>query len=156
VTAFQNNLDSLITYSQANGYANQGHFIAQGIETNLDIPFSDKFRLAAGYTHQKYLSSVIPLRRPQNSATGTFFYMPTESLQFYWRERFMSSREDIDAFENRVKLNPYRVSSAGGRWSKGAYELSLSVENIFDVQYEDLYANSIMPLSFWTNLSYRF
>ena len=156
VTAFQNNLDSLITYSQANGYANQGHFIAQGIETSLDIPFSDKFRLAAGYTHQKYLSSVIPLRRPQNSATGTLFYMPIEGLEFYLRERFMSSREDIDAFENRVKLNPYRVSSAGGRWSKGAYELSLSVENIFDVQYEDLYANSIMPLSFWTNLSYRF
>jgi vitamin B12 transporter len=156
ITVFQNNLDSLITYSMASGYQNQGHFIAQGIETNLDAPLGEKFRLSAGFTHQKFLASSLPLRRPTNNASGTLFFAPTESLEFYWRERVVSSREDIDAFENRVKLNPYRVSSAGGKWSKGDYELSLSIENIFDVEYEDLYANSVMPLSFWSNISYRF
>lgn len=156
ITAFQNNLSSLITYSNANGYTNQGDMIVQGIETNLEVPVGEQIKVLGGFTHQKFLASARPLRRPHNSAMGSFVYSPSEKFEFFWRERFVSAREDIDAFDKRVKLNPYHVSSAGGKWAFGTSELSLSVENIFDTEYEDLYANTVMPLSFWLNFSHRF
>lgn len=157
VTAFQNDLDSLIIFPTGVGYVNQGRFIAQGIETNLDAPLGDKFRFQGGYTHQKFLASERPLRRPVNSAVAALYWSPSEAFEFFLRERFISSRFDVDdSFpEQRVKLNAYEVSAVGGKWGRGNLELTLTVENIFDRKYEDAFASSVMPLSFWINISYR-
>lgn len=156
MTAFQNDLQSQFTYINGVGYRNQEHYIAQGVETNLTSYFTDSVRWQNSYTHQKFLSEDLPLRRPQNAFVSALFWTPIEKIELFWRERLVDAREDIDEVGNRVKLNPYQVSSAGGIYRQGSSEISLTIENIFNREYEDIYATTVMPLSFWMNLNYRF
>lgn len=156
LTLFQNDLESQFTYISGIGYRNQDHFITQGAEANLTTYLTPGLRLQNSFTHQKFLAKDMPLRRPQNSAVSAIFWTPTEGLEIFWKERLISSRVDVDELGKRVKLNPYQVSSVGGHWIRGPYELTLTVENVFDREYEDIYATTVMPLSFWSNLSYRF
>jgi outer membrane receptor protein involved in Fe transport len=156
LTLFQNDLESQFTYVSGIGYRNQDHFIIQGVEANLTTYLTPGLRLQNSLTHQKFLAKDMPLRRPQNSAVSAIFWTPTEGLEIFWKERLISSRIDVDELGERVKLNPYQVSSLGGHWTQGTYEITLTVENVFDREYEDIYATTVMPLSFWSNLSYRF
>ncbi len=156
ITAFQNNLNSQFTYINGVGYKNQDHFIIQGVETNLTSYFGKKIRWQNSYTHQKFLKKLTPLRRPMNTFVSALYWTPVEAIELFVKDRIVSARTDIDELGKRVKLNPYDVMSAGVLWRRDSLEVSLTVENIFNRVYEDIYATAVMPLSFWGNLTYRF
>lgn len=156
LTVFQNRLSNLITYTSANGYINQARFIAEGVE--LSGKYKNQwYQVNASYTLQDFReeeSTVI--RRPYNTLIGGLALFPTEETEASLRGRWYTSRKDVDENGSNVKLNGFAVFDLGLRYILEEVDLGLQILNIFDREYEELYAYSVMPRSVFVHTGFKF
>lgn len=155
ITLFQNRLANQFTYSFTQGYLNQQRYIAEGIELfgKIGIP---QAILNASFTHQQFKEEEAAiLRRPYNSALLGFSYFPQETVETNITARWFSSRKDFGT-TGITKLNGYEVVDLSVRktWEKD--DIALSLKNIFDREYEDLYGFSVMPRSLFAHYGHKF
>jgi outer membrane cobalamin receptor len=68
--------------------------------------------------------------------------------------RLIGARKDLFN-QNIVKLNPYQVLDVKGILKTKNLVYHLSVENILNREYEDIYGYSTMPMSINLGLSFR-
>lgn len=155
-TFFQNRLSNLITFTTAQGYINQSHFVTEGIEVSGKIK-QDRFQLYSSLTSQvfKQNQSTV-LRRPLNSLNAGFAYFPTDSLEIALKGRWFSSRKDLSPASKTVKLNGYEVVDLGFKYNLQELDLGFELLNILDRSYEDLYGYSVMPRSIFFHVGFKF
>ena len=151
LTAFQNRLSNLFTYSNGRGYFNQQHFITEGIEVSGKIK-SSIWEYTGSFTHQQFKKEESPvLRRPYNVAQVGISCFPVETLELNFNARYYSSRKDLHA-----KLNPYEVIDLGIKKIWKNDEVVLQLRNLMNREYEEIYGYSILPRSIFTSYTYRF
>ncbi len=151
ITFFQNRLSNQFTYSFTQGYLNQQRFIVEGIELFGKIGIPEAI-LSASFTHQQFKEEETSvLRRPYNSAQVGFSYFPQETVETNITTRWFSSRKDFSA-----KLNGYEVVDLSIRknWEKD--DVALTLKNILNREYEDVYGFSVIPRSIFAHYGHRF
>lgn len=151
ITLFQNRLANQFTYSFTQGYLNQQRFVAEGIELFGKIGIPEAI-LNASFTHQQFKEEeTTVLLRPYNTAQIGFSYFPQETVETNITTRWFSSRKDFSA-----KLNGYEVVDLSIRknWEKD--DIALSLKNVLNREYEDLFGFSVMPRSFFAHYGHKF
>jgi outer membrane cobalamin receptor len=151
ITLFQNRLSNLFTYSFTQGYLNQQRFIVEGIELFGKIGIPEAI-LSASFTHQQFKEEETSvLLRPYNSAQFGFSYFPEETVETNISTRWFSSRKDLSA-----KLNGYEVVDLSIRknWEKD--DVALTLKNVLNREYEDVYGFSVIPRSIFAHYGHRF
>ena len=151
IAGFQNRLSNLFTFVFGKGYVNQQSFISEGIELSAKMT-KNVYSVLANLTHQNFRKEDSPvLRRPYNSASGTFAFFPSENIEFSLMGRWFSSRQDVDA-----KLNGFEVFDIGLKKKWHRDEISLQLKNIFNRQYEEIYGFSTLGQSAFIGYEHRF
>ncbi len=151
IVGFQNRLSNLFTYVFGKGYLNQQSFISEGIELSAKIT-KNVYSVLTNFTHQNFRKEDSPvLRRPYNSASGTFSFFPWENVEFNLMGRWFSSRQDVEA-----KLNGFEVFDIGLKKKWHRDEVSLQLKNILDREYEEIYGFSVLGQSVFMGYEHRF
>lgn len=152
VSFFQNRLKNLITYT--NGYQNQGDFIAEGIEVAGKVRNED-WQFSSSFTHQEFKKAEeAVLRRPKNSAQAKQSYF-FKKIELFVRGKWFDARKDKNPQGQVVKLSSYEVVDVGAKYSFSQSDIGVQVLNIFDRGYENLYGQSVMPLSVFFHYGVR-
>jgi vitamin B12 transporter len=152
---FQNHLDNLIQYSATEGYQNSGNVRIQGADLSVrkEIYAKNYLRLGSTFLNFREEKEKI-LRRPYFSHQLTLETKYSDSFSSLFMYRLIGARKDL--FNQKiVKLNPYQVLDVKGILKTKNVVYHLSVENIFNREYEDVYGYSTMPMSINLGLSFR-
>lgn len=149
ISAFQNNLFDLITYSSGQGYLNQSKFNIQGMEFSGMGRLEDLF-LRLSYTFQDFIHhEQVVLRRPQQSWLGSLTYSLTDQWEFQTKFKWYAHRFDLDPSGEAIKLNSYETFDLGVKYIMKKVSLGLQMNNLLDRSYEELYGYSVMPRSYF-------
>lgn len=155
VSLFQNRLSNQFTYVFGKGYINQQRFISEGVELSAKLKTS-KFHVYSSFTHQQFREEdSTVLRRPHNAGVAGVSYFPEETVEINVTERWFSSRKDYGSIDI-TKLNGFEVTDLSVRktWEKD--DIAITVKNIFDREYEEIYGFNVMPRSIFANYGHRF
>jgi vitamin B12 transporter len=156
VAFFQNRLSNQFTFTSTKGYLNQQRYISEGVELSGKVKLKS-FQIYSSLTHQDFKEEEVTiLRRPYNSALLSFSYFPVETVELNATERWFSSRKDLDAAGNVVKLNGYQVTDLSVRKTWEEDEVAVQLRNVFNKEYEELYGFSVMPRSVFVNYGHQF
>jgi vitamin B12 transporter len=155
IVTFENRFQNLIQYSAADGYSNQAWLVVRGIEGRFSHSMN-KFSFESGSTYLFYSKSQQSLqRRPKymQKLRASYNIADTSKVFFDWRK--ISKRYDLH--NNKVySLHGYDVTDVGATKKIKEIDITLSVKNIFNKEYEDLYGFSVMPRYAELSLAYCF
>lgn len=161
VTAFQNNVDDMISISRtsdpalAPGYSNFVGFDKNGkpvfryynvnkaritgLETELKVPFNDSWKLTLNYTYSdgRDLSNGgnKPLsERPLHTANGTLDWTPLDDWNVYLQANYSGQRRTLK--NDGVTPGGYVLWNTGASWqATKAVKLRAGVQNLLDKDF---------------------
>jgi vitamin B12 transporter len=146
LSLFQNRLANLITFTNQ-GFFNQGRFITEGAEAAFLIKLN-RLHIEPSATHQNFRKQdSAVLRRPYNFYDINMNYFLGEAYVLSSRYQWQDSRKDFDEAGSIVRLNPYETVDLGFKYVQPDHDFGIEIKNIFNREYENLYAYSVMPLS---------
>ncbi|MEQ4530008.1 MAG: catecholate siderophore receptor CirA [Mixta sp.] len=161
ITAFQNNVDDMISISRtsdktlAPGYSNyvgvneDGNPVFRyynvnkaritGLETELKVPLTDRWKLTLNYTYSdgRDLSNGgnKPLRElPLHTANGTLDWTPVDDWNVYLQANYSGERRTLN--NDGVTPGGYVLWNSGASWqATKAVKLRAGVQNLLDKDF---------------------
>lgn len=153
--AFVSRLSNLIVFTN-NTYANQGRFVAEGVEPSIKWS-GEETLLRGSFTHQRFRDADRKiLRRPFNMAQLSASWFPTDPSELFVKGRWFDSRKDLDRNNAPVDLASFETFDLGGSYSFGKQTVSLQMVNVFGREFEEIYGFSVLPRSLFGSYSVTF
>jgi vitamin B12 transporter len=144
VTYYHNDITNLITSNDTfTTYINVGHAETQGIEAFVAAKVTDQIKLRADYTYTKaidVLTGLELLRRPQDKASVTAYWTPTDPLTLSATVLYVSDWIDTnrDGSIPRLTQPGYTVVNLAANYTVNEQmKLFARIDNLFNLHYED-------------------
>ncbi|GLR10781.1 catecholate siderophore receptor CirA [Mixta theicola] len=183
ITAFQNNLDDMIDIARtsdkalAPGYSNyvgedkDGRPMFRyynvnkaritGLETELKVPFNDRWKLTLNYSYSdgRNLSNGgnTPLQKlPLHTANGTLDWAPVTDWNIYLQANYSGQRRTLK--DDGMTPGGYMLWNTGGSWqATKAVKLRAGVQNLLDKDFSrDDYGYTEDGRRYFLAMDYRF
>ncbi len=154
---FQQRLEDRVGYNSATKkfYQDNTDVSSEGVEVGLNINNQKNFSYDLSYTHTDSKTEGVgqSLKVPKNKLASTIGWAPVGNLKFHLRGKLVSSTYD---FGNQ-KLGSYYLFDTGFETQASKeLKLSMSVENIFNREYETSYGYNTFPLTVQAGMSLVF
>ncbi|MAF79315.1 MAG: hypothetical protein CME60_14230 [Halobacteriovoraceae bacterium] len=154
LTYFEINYDNYIDYDLARSiYNNSGDFESYGVEWNNKITF-DHFSLGLYYNYlrskNERTGEALPRRAKHNGGLNLSYKM-NDQWQFFWDSQYRGKRTD----SNNKKLPSFMLTNISVEYltNKSSDILSLSIKNLFNKEYEEVWGYGTPDRNFL--ISYR-
>ncbi|MEK9780671.1 MAG: TonB-dependent receptor, partial [Gammaproteobacteria bacterium] len=133
----------------------------QGIELSSAIPLNENLRINASYTYtdsiqfedNRYVDEV---RRPKSTASATIQWKSNKNSLFNLNVRYTDKQIDV-VYPGYVMMPSYTVLNFGAKFSLNQkLSLKISLNNLLNEDYEELYGYSALGLSANIGMQYKF
>ena len=133
----------------------------QGIELSSTIPLNENLRINTSYTYvdstqfedNRYVDEV---RRPKNTASATIQWQKNKYYLFNLNVRYTDKQIDV-VYPGYVMMPSYTVLNFGAKFLLNQkLSLKISLNNLLNEDYEELYGYSALGLSANIGMQYKF
>jgi len=156
VTLFQNRLKNVFgSDSNTWRYIQEEGFISEGVELLAQFNIQD-FQWRNSWTHQEFRKNATDvLKRPKDMASSSLVYFLDDVSEVALKWRWSSKRKDYGAV-GIEELGEFQVFDLGYKTEIKKFEVALTVQNLLGREYEEAYGYSVMPLSVFSTVGYKF
>jgi len=158
---FKSASKNMIDYDSAiSKYANIGRTRSEGVQTQIDIKLSQRYKMNLVYNRLSAIdleNKTALLRRAKNSIHGDILYQYTEKGFLKFSSKYRGARYDMDEFYARTKMEPYFISDITASYPLMPEMIfNIGIKNIFNADYEDAYGYYSLRRSYYCGLKTRF
>ena len=132
----------------------------QGIELSSNIPLNENLEINASYTYVDSVQSnenryVDEVRRPKHTASTKILWKSNKFSTFNLNLRYVGKQIDV-LYPGYVILPSYTVLNFGGKFLLKKLSLTISLRNLLNKNYEEIYGYSALGFSASIGVRYKF
>jgi vitamin B12 transporter len=156
---FQNNFTNIILFDTSqNYYTNETSVLTRGVEASLKIRPAGFLEFGLSYTYTFAVnpeSGATALFIPDNKAACRISVYPAGWMFFNIEFMYTGKRYDITGSGSDILMTDYSLVNLNFRADLGRFEVYARIDNLFNLNYQDIYGYNTGGFMFNTGITVK-